>query len=77
MAAETFSASITAADLGNAQEPKVITIGDSGGFCHAARLQSMMNNTQIVCKGPDGQLARYTIDPTHFWDGRYKLLKVT
>ena len=75
--AETYSVSITGANLGNAQEPRNITIGDSGAATHGKRLNSMMLNTPILCLNPDGSQSWYTIDPTHFWDGRYKLLKVT
>ena len=75
--AETYSVSVTASDLGNPQQPRVITIGDSGGFCHTQRLQSMRENTPILCKNPDGSQSWYTIDPTHFYMGQYRLIKVS
>ena len=75
--AETYSVSVTASDLGNPQAPKVITIGDSGASTHADRQGSMMLNTPILCKNPDGSQSWYTIDPTHFYDGVYRLLKVS
>ncbi len=74
--AETYSVSVTASDLGNAQQPKVITLGDSAGATHADRQQSMMLNTPILCKNSDGSQSWYRLDPEHFKDGQYRLLKV-
>lgn len=59
--AETYSQSITGADVSNEFAPKVLTIGDSVAGTQA-RGQAMRLGTQFLVKGPDGSQAWYTYD---------------
>lgn len=74
--AETYSVSVTAADLGNTKHANVLTIGDSGAATHDKRLQSMRLNTPILCKNPDGSQSWYTIDDSLFWMGQHTLKRL-
>lgn len=59
--ADTYSLSVLAVPAGYTGFLKDVTLGDSAGVI-GAQQNAMQNNTQILCKGPDGGLRWYTLD---------------
>lgn len=61
--AETYSQSVTAMNANNTRfTPAPLKIGDSAALA-GGQQNDMRTGTQILCKGPDGALKWYTIDP--------------
>ena len=59
--AETYSLSVKGARADSVQAVQNIKVGDTIGADGAYNL-SMRNNTQLLCKNPDGSQTYYTID---------------
>lgn len=61
--AETYSLSVSAMDGSNTRfTPAALKVGDSAGRV-GGQQNAMSNNTQILCKMPDGSQKWMTIDP--------------
>lgn len=58
---ETFSLAVKGAKAHGPHNAQSLTIGDSSATLTQMQ-QSMMTGTHVLCKGPDGQLAYYTLD---------------
>ena len=58
---ETYSLAVTGKRADSQFAVSTLKVGDSVGP-DGLHSQSMMNNTQLLCKNPDGSQSYYTID---------------
>ena len=58
---ETYSLAVKGARADSVQAVQNVTVGDTIGADGAYNL-SMRNNTQLLCKNPDGSQTYFTID---------------
>ena len=59
--AETYSLAVTGVSAQSIDAVKTIDVGDTIGADGKYNL-AMRNNTQLLCKNPDGSQTYYTID---------------
>ena len=60
--AETYSLAVTALRAGDEFTAKTVQVGDSAARSYGGPQLAMSQNTQVLCKNPDGSQSWYTFD---------------
>lgn len=73
--AETYSLGTLGARADQHQNVATVTIGDSAVNAPGAEEQAQRLGTQVLCKGPDGQLSWQVYDAERSLPGSMRTLK--